>query len=558
MKLLPVVSLTLALAAIGGSTRIQTAHAQNATPHSGKSGTKIHGRFLGVTHPGHSLFSPAPHAHKVTVPFHPLLHNKALTMKEYEALKNKNGHSLSARNGRDAAFSENSFSPLASPSSSNGFLYTGAGLNQNQAGGSYPSDCSLAVGPSYAVEPSNSVVAIYSKTLTDSTASLTQLSITDANTFMNWPAMQGVDPNGNTNYSGAFDPRVVYDERGKRFIVTYDAFPYVDANGVYHSPMLLAISQSSDPTGAWDTYNVDVAASITTDPINNPTPFLDFPNLGIDDSNIYITADVLGTYYQGATLLVLNRTEFESGVPNGSIWTGLNGTLTPPFVRTAGTNNSSYFVFSQPYSTAVGMYALTGGTNPVLSTAYSITVPYYEIPPNATQPGGATLDTLDARFQDKIVQVGDSVYAVHSVSSNNFPTVRAYELDGYQETLKQTIDCYRTATSDDFNPSITVNDIGSVAINWNCTDIGTRTSPLTTFETIAVATLSGKKPWVAHTKGKIVAGSASDRARYNFRNGDYSMLVLDPTNPLVAWGVNMNTADYFVWQNYIFGFKLTK
>ncbi len=559
MKLLPAVSLSLALAALGGSTLIQNVAAQNTTPHTGKPGTKIHGRFLGVTHPGHTLLSLPPHARKAEIPFHPLLHNKALTMKEYEALKTKPTSAFGARNGRNSAFGEDSFSSSASLLSSTGFLYTGPGLNQSQAGGWYPSDCSLAVGPNFAVEPSNSAVAIYSKTLTDSTASLTQLSITDANSFMNWSVVQGVDPNGNTNFSSAFDPRAIYDERGKRFIITYDAFSYVDANGVYHSPMLIAVSKSGDATGAWDTYEIDMASFITTDPVNNPTPFLDFPSLGIDDSSLYITADVIGnTYAQGATLFTVNRTDLESGILHGYLWNGLNGSLTPPHVRTSGTNGSSYFVFSQPYSASVGMYALTGGTRPVLSSAYSITVPYYEIPPNAIQPGGATLDTLDSRFQDKTAQVGDSVYAVHCVSSNSYPTVRAYELDGYQETVKQTIDCYRSATSDDFNPSITANDNGSVAINWNFTDIGTRTHPLTNYETIAIATLSGKKPWATHTKGKPVAGSDSTIARYNFRNGDYSMLVVDPTNPLVAWGINMNTADYYVWQNYIFGFKLTK
>ena len=65
------------------------------------------------------------------------------------------------------------------------------------------------------------------------------------------------------------------------------------------SSLLIAVRHNADPRGLWNEYSID-----TTDPSGNGCPcFGDQPRIGIDQANLYVTADefsILGPQFNGA------------------------------------------------------------------------------------------------------------------------------------------------------------------------------------------------------------------------------------------------------------------
>lgn len=535
---------------------------------------RFHGQKTGISIPGllTSQAKPSlPHGQKI---FRPVLNNLAASDDDYNSLKME--ASLQAGAGRQGSVA----GEIGLLSLTGGFLYSGAGSNANQDGGYVPLDCALAVGPTTAVEPANVAISFYTKTVTVSkgvpvSANLVPYAIAqDFNTFLNYPHVLGTDPSGQTNYGYLSDPRVIYDEKTGHFVVSMIGIPYQSSNGYWHSPLLFAVSQTSDATGAWWTYQIDNNPYFTSSPTTKGYLY-DYPNTGIDDNNIYVTGNVFGwtqNDYLGATLISVDKASLENGTGlRGWIFNGLSSPLTPSKVLSQGPSKASYFLFSQPYSQNsdgsgnIGLYSLVGasntGTIPVLTKLPNIKVPYYEYPPIALGPGGIQIESLDARFQQKSLQIGDKIYATHCINDVGFPSVRAYKIDGSTQTVSQLINCWVNNTSHDFNPSIVANNSGSAAITWDYTDpnIGTRSHPLPgTQESVRVLTLSGVTAWPALAAGVLAPGSTSTKPYYAYRNGDYSCLQVDPLYQGVIWGVNQNTLDYYTPQNWLFAVKAKK
>jgi len=110
-----------------------------------------------------------------------------------------------------------------------------------------PPDTMGAVGPTAVVELNNLQLSVYDK------LGLSALQRTPLNDF--WIAA-GVAPLG----GGAFDPRILYDKQSGRWIAAaVDGFA---ANPVNNGPnnILVAVSNTSDPRGAWTGQRIPVNA----------------------------------------------------------------------------------------------------------------------------------------------------------------------------------------------------------------------------------------------------------------------------------------------------------
>ncbi|MFM8411994.1 MAG: hypothetical protein ACKOCT_17140, partial [Alphaproteobacteria bacterium] len=125
---------------------------------------------------------------------------------------------------------------------------------------SIPPDTNGAAGPSHLVTMLNTQVRVQSKTgTTSSTVSLASF----------WTTASG--------FSGdPFDPHVVYDPQTQRFIAVTDA-----NGGLATSKVWLAVSASSDPTGAWYFYQFTAESGGAN--------WADFPGLGVNSKWIAIT-----------------------------------------------------------------------------------------------------------------------------------------------------------------------------------------------------------------------------------------------------------------------------
>src|SRR6266568_1477125 len=172
-----------------------------------------------------------------------------------------------------------------------------------------PPDQGLCVGHGFVIEPINDAFAVYNEGGTRLTA------VTALNQFYNRPPAV----NRATGVTGDFlsDPKCYWDPVGQRFIQTVLE---VDAPGLFNgvatvngTHVLIAVSQTSDPTGKWNLYSLD-----TTDNGANGTPahagcpcLPDQPLLGANRDGVFINTNEFQNntsfFFNGAQMYALGR-----------------------------------------------------------------------------------------------------------------------------------------------------------------------------------------------------------------------------------------------------------
>ncbi len=312
-----------------------------------------------------------------------------------------------------------------------------------------PPDQGLCVGNGFVVEAVNDVMNVFdtsgNSVLPDNTATNIVSGhprnvnhAVDLNSFYGYPPAV----NRKTGVRGPelTDPTCIYDAATQRFfmvVLTLDRFPNGALNHVNH--LDVAVSRTSNPTGTWNIYRVDV----TNDGSNNPDsrnacPCLgDYPHIGADANGVYVTTNAYpwkGNGFNGAQIYAFSKAQLAAGA----------GTVTAQHIDTFGTvNRPSDAGSTQPgftvwpaQSPGTGSFDLSAGgteyflssnaadeaTHPVAGTggdyvsseivAWALTntsslnavpavtlsntvlgVSRYAIPSKAKQPGSGTLAT---------------------------------------------------------------------------------------------------------------------------------------------------------------------
>lgn len=446
------------------------------------------------------------------IPFRP-----TMNMDDYKAAKAAaNTEAAKAEVNRPEAESQNG--PLAPPTLQGLDI---EGVNQTEGGGWYPPDTHGAVGPDHFVEVTNSHVDIYGKSDGVRVKSVTLAS------FFGYTAQP------------LFDPRCVYDKSADRWLITAEAFE--ESATVQYQ--FIAASKTSDPTGAFNIYKTDVNT-------NNNDDFWDYPQLGVDDCSVIITANIFGPQsYRETRMIVLKKSKLYNGSGlKSKLYSGLDGTLASTIVMD---NNKQTFLVAAVQSGKITMYRIKYNRKcvPKRVTKSTVTVPAYSVPPAATQPGTtATLDTLDGRFVNAGTQIGDSLWQVHTINNGGRPSPRWYEINTSTKSVVQGGFFNASATSEDWNASITANADKDVYVTWSSTD--------PTASTNAQVRFSGRRS--TDTANVIEGGSALFTSSTFYtgggtrgRWGDYSAVTVDPTNPLRAWIVNEKINSKTLWGSRI-------
>ena len=167
----------------------------------------------------------------------------------------------------------------------------------NQGFSVEPPDQALCVGNGVIFEGVNDAFAVYSEngTLVAGPA--------QANAFF------GVDFSLNVS-----DPRCIYDRASNRWFVTMTEYP----NDFSNNHLKIAVSQTGDPTGAFNLYDIDVTLD-GSDFIPNAgdCPCLgDQPLIGADAAGFYISTNAFGvTSFEGAQVYVLSKAALAAGAP---------------------------------------------------------------------------------------------------------------------------------------------------------------------------------------------------------------------------------------------------
>lgn len=170
-----------------------------------------------------------------------------------------------------------------------------------------PPDQGLCAGNGFVVEAVNDVLNVYNTSgqsvLPDNTATnIVSGFPTDVNHAVDLNSFYGYAPaiDRTTGVRAQFvtDPSCLYDAATQRFFVvvlTLETLPNGAFTLVNH--LDLAVSQTSNPTGIWNIYRIDVTNDGTNTGGVNPGPYLgDYPHIGADANGFYITTNA----YHGA------------------------------------------------------------------------------------------------------------------------------------------------------------------------------------------------------------------------------------------------------------------
>src|SRR5262249_47648446 len=112
----------------------------------------------------------------------------------------------------------------------------------------------------------------------------------------------GLSLGGSSNASG--DPRLLYDPLSQRWFAT--AFTGESTN----NKILIARSETTDPTGTWKAISLNPGAS----------RFHDFPTLGVDQNGLYVGTNdfTAGLSFTGVTMISLPKADLLAATPTGA------------------------------------------------------------------------------------------------------------------------------------------------------------------------------------------------------------------------------------------------
>jgi len=206
------------------------------------------------------------------------------------------------------------------------------------------------------------------------------------------------------------DPRCWYDPATTTWFST---ILFINDTGTVGT-LLIAVRHAKDPLGLWNEYSID-----STDPGGRGCPcFGDQPRIGIDQQNLYVTADqfsIQGPQFDGPELWVIDKAGVVAGNPTvkfahfGNLKIVGQTTLAPqPALSTVKPHAEfmlSQLDFTNHGDNRIGVWAIThraavasGGLPTVSSTVVS-SEPYADPPPVPQKGAPTTLNQGDDRMQ---------------------------------------------------------------------------------------------------------------------------------------------------------------
>jgi hypothetical protein len=403
-----------------------------------------------------------------------------------------------------------------------------------------PPDSDGAVGPNHFAELINGRFSVFTKTNITRVQTITDLTF--------W-SRAGVTPPSGWDIS---DPRIIYDAASQRWFaseVDFDPTGTVNVNS-----FLLAISATSDPTGAWR------GVTIPTDPGGNN--FGDFPTLGLDVQGVYLSANLFDPAGNdvAASLVSIPKGDLTAPSPSTqrSTWFGeLNysarGEVLQPAVCVDGSSTGRVLAVGNvgvdflTHTTLVGSAILNPFSNPAtLGNPAIIAVPAYEVPLDPMQPDrSSNLSDGDASITALVYGVGGVLYAVHSTEMNNLAAIRWYRLKAADFGLLES-GTISDPVLDLFYPSIAANSNGTVVIGFNGCSISNFVS--------AYAVVGETRNNVTTFGSRLLLKSGVASYQDGFsesRWGDYSATSVDPADPTRFWTIQMFPSSSSRWSTQV-------
>ncbi|MCZ7382754.1 MAG: PGF-pre-PGF domain-containing protein [Candidatus Methanoperedens sp.] len=410
-------------------------------------------------------------------------------------------------------------------------------IGLTQTGSLIPPDTMGAAGPSHLMEILNDRVGFFNK----STGAL--ISSQTLNDF--WSSL-GVS-------SFSFDPKVIYDQHSGRFIAV--TLGGVSPPSSPNSWVMIAVSNTSDPTGTWSKWAIDADNDNGVHTFDN---FADYPGIGVDANNVYLTANMFSNadVYQYSKVWVINKTRLLEG--NASITVtefrnpaGSGFVMQPAHVF--GSSSTEYFVHENyscpdPVLPCLALNNITfpGGT-PTWNRMGDVVVNNYPSTMTQAPQQGGTIETNDIRLLNAVFRDGYlwTTHHVSNISKGNGQTeVAWYQINPANATLSLPFGtpAQQGRISDAslwyYFPSIAVNAVGDVGIGFSGSSSSEYAGAYYT------ARHASDAPGTMQSVGLLKAGLASYTGN---RWGDFSATVIDPSDNTTFWTVQEYTATSTLW-----------
>lgn len=383
-----------------------------------------------------------------------------------------------------------------------------------------PPDVQGAVGPSHVFTVLNNLYRFQNRTGS-------VLSTISPSTF--WA------PTGKT---GPFDPNIVYDPYNNRWI-----FSVVASAASANSSLLIAVSQTNDPTGTWNFYAVDADAANVN--------WLDYPSLGFNKDWITITGNlfsIAANAFAGAQIYVFDKATMYAGgainSTNSTLITNstIGATHTPAF--TYDNSLAKQYILQHWNSSGATwrMWEITGTTHPLTmtslgfptnSSAWSNTA---VAGPQSGVVASQYLDAGDVRMQSVVYRNG-KLWGTQSIAlPSTSPTrnaVQAWQINPTGLVVNQSIRIDdNTSTQHYFYPSIAVNANDDVLLGFGQSSASSFASSSYALRvgTDASGTINTPYTYKAGL-AKYFKTFSGTRNRW----GDYTSTVVDPVNDIDFW-----------------------
>ncbi len=323
------------------------------------------------------------------------------------------------------------------------------------------------------------------------------------------------------------DPKVRFDSVSRRWFATL--------TDVTTSSILLEVSATDDPTGAWKGYSVSTT-----------TGCADQPLIGMSDLVVILSANDFSSCtaakpaYLGVQYWVLNKTDLVNGATVRLMSFGPDPTLFSVQPATALGPSAAQFLVTVglgPTSTLT-LFSITGvPPGLVVPSRQNLAIRSAAVPPSAPQAGTKnSLDTGDVRVQDAMwaqdrlwLSLGDPC----TPSGDNTPRscVRLIEVDTANTTIAQDFD-FGVIGKYLFYPALRTDGVGHLVVVFG------ESSPIE-FPGLMVAERSkGDPPNTIGTPTLIRVGEAAEIVACSgpvCRYGDYFGASRDPSDPEIVW-----------------------
>ena len=412
-----------------------------------------------------------------------------------------------------------------------------------------PPDTDGAVGPTHFVQMINSLTTIFNKSGT-----------TVSGPFASNAFWAGIG--GNCEAFNQGDPIVLYDDLSDRWLVSQFAFP----DNLTTFSQCVAISQTGDPTGAYNRYEF----------VFDGIGFNDYPKHGIVTDSITMTANLFkarGPFFtfSGTFLGVMDKAAMYAGQPAsligfnigknefGFIAGDLDGSgSAPALFATAMSQANSFDIWQidvdwstdSASASRIASIPITPFSGDLCSASREACIP---------QSGsGPALEALSDRLMHRL-QVRDfgtyrTMVAAHTVDvGGGRAGIRWYEMREsggawslYQEgTFGPNDGLYR------WLPSVAMNAAGDIGIGYAVSSSGTYVSVAAAGQSAAYSGTG-----VLDSAETIcVAGSGVQQG--TARAGDYAATSIDPTSDSF-WHTNevMTNTGNFQWNTYVCEFTV--